>query len=268
MLLDSGSGRPVGLLWYAEQNGGWFIYDFAVQPQFQGQGYGRQALETLQAAAQAQGVPHIGLHVFGHNRRARELYRRAGFQEVSVLMRLDVPPADGEAPEEEWLDEVDERARVVGRVERQDHWNAPRPGRYVRVINAFVVNRAGQLWIPRRTRSKRSFPGCLDMSVGGHVGAGESYEAAFRRETREELNWDTDRLAWEDLGLFSPMEAPLSAFMHVYVIRSEEAPPYNPADFSGAEWLTPDELLARIAAGDPAKGDLRELAELCRGRLR
>lgn len=90
VVLD-GTGQRVGVLWYAERGGEWFIYDFSISPPFQGQGYGREALATLQALAQAQGVGRIGLHVFGHNGRARELYRRAGFEEVSVLMRLDVP---------------------------------------------------------------------------------------------------------------------------------------------------------------------------------
>ena len=176
------------------------------------------------------------------------------------------PAKDGS--EIEWLDEVDGQDQVVGRVERQDHWNAPQPGRFVRVVNAFVVNSAGQLWIPRRTLTKRVFAGCLDMSVGGHVDAGESYEQAFRRETQEELNWDLSGLDWREVAYFSPLETSLSCFMRVYVIHSDVAPPYNRDDFSGAEWLTPDELLARIDAGDPAKGDLRELVRLCAERLR
>lgn len=89
---------------------------------------------------------------------------------------------------EEWLDLVNEHDQVVGRVTRSEAW----ANKFlVRVINAFVVNTAGQLWIPRRTAHKRMFPNCLDMSVGGHVEPGESYEAAFQRETFEELNLDT-----------------------------------------------------------------------------
>ncbi|MFC6616480.1 NUDIX hydrolase [Deinococcus radiophilus] len=168
---------------------------------------------------------------------------------------------------EEWLDEVNDRDEVVGRIERQSHWGAPQSGRFVRVVNAFVVNRQGELWIPRRTLTKRAFPGCLDMSVGGHVDAGESYEAAFQREAREELNWDISGMDWQEVAYFSPLNTSLSAFMRVYVIRSDVAPPYNPADFSGAEWLTPAALLARIEAGVPAKGDLADLVRLCADRL-
>jgi len=75
---------------------------------------------------------------------------------------------------DEWLDVVDADDRVVGRVKRSMAWVEGLP---VRVANAFLVSSRGELWIPRRTRRKRMFPGCLDLSVGGHVGSGEWYEA-------------------------------------------------------------------------------------------
>jgi hypothetical protein len=51
--------------------------------------------------------------------------------------------------------------------------------------------------------------------------------------------------------------------MRVYELRADAAPTFNPADFSGAEWLTPAELLERVARGDSAKGDLAELVRRC-----
>ncbi|WP_288432495.1 NUDIX domain-containing protein, partial [uncultured Deinococcus sp.] len=113
----------------------------------------------------------------------------------------------------EWPDLVDEHDRVIGRVERDRAWRERLP---VRVVNAFLVNSRGELWIPRRTRTKKTFPDSLDLSVGGHVGAGETYEAAFRRETREELNLDVDTLPWREIAAFSPFGTGLSAFMRVY----------------------------------------------------
>lgn len=163
---------------------------------------------------------------------------------------------------EEWLDLVDEHDRVVGQVERAEAWARRLP---IRVVNAFLVNSRGKLWIPRRTLTKKTFPGCLDLSMGGHVGAGESYEAAFRREVREELNLDVDTLPWREIAAFSPFGTGLSSFMRVYEIRSDAAPAYNPADFSGAEWLRPRQVLARVAGGEASKGDLAELVRRCYG---
>ncbi|CAM3483284.1 NUDIX domain-containing protein [Deinococcus saxicola] len=162
--------------------------------------------------------------------------------------------------QEEWLDLVDEHDQVVGLTTREDAWKHQRP---VRVINAFFVNSRGELWIPRRTAAKRMFPGCLDMSVGGHVERGENDLSAFKRETREELNLDVDTLDWREITALSPFHTGLSAFMHVYEIRTDAAPDFNPADFSEAWWLTPAELLVRINAGEPARGDLAELVRRC-----
>lgn len=162
----------------------------------------------------------------------------------------------------EWLDHVNEHDEVIGQVTRDEAWARRLP---VRVVNAFLVNSRGELWIPRRTAHKRRFPGCLDLSVGGHVDSGEDYLTAFRRETREELNLNVDELPWSELRAFSPFDTPLSSFMRVYEIRSDCTPDFNPTDFTEAWWLTPRALLHRLEAGDPAKGDLEELVRRCYG---
>lgn len=163
--------------------------------------------------------------------------------------------------QQEWLDLVNEHDEVIGAVTREDAYAR---GLTFRVINAFLINRAGQLWIPRRTAHKRLFPGCLDMSVGGHVERGETYEQAFRRETQEELNLNVDDLRWGQIASFGPRDG-LSAFMHVYELRRDDPPTFNPDDFSSAQWLTPAELIRRIEQGDPAKGDLKRLVQLYYG---
>lgn len=166
---------------------------------------------------------------------------------------------------DELLDLVDDDDNVIGTQWRSDvHANNKH---HFRVINAFVVNSEGKLWVPRRTSTKRLFPNGLDMSVGGHVGAGESYLAAFRRETMEEIGVDIDTVSWRDLGPADPIRDGLNAFMHVYEIRLQEAPVYNPNDFSEYFWLTPKELLEKIASDPfPAKGDLPMLVRKFYGR--
>lgn len=48
-----------------------------------------------------------------------------------------------------------------------------------RVVNVFVINSSGKIWIPRRHSNKAHFPLAFDMSIGGHVESGETYEAAL-----------------------------------------------------------------------------------------
>lgn len=163
---------------------------------------------------------------------------------------------------DERLDLVNERDEVVSQISRADpalRW------RDVRVVNAFLRNRRGELWIPRRSPSKSLFPNALDVSVGGAVQSGETYEQAFRRETREEVGLNLDKVEWRELAAFSPYQTGMSSFMRVYEICSDVTPAYNPYDFSGGEWLTPGQVLSRIAAGEAAKGDLAELVRRCYG---
>ncbi len=128
-----------------------------------------------------------------------------------------------------------------------------------RVVNCFLVNSEGKLWIPRRTAAKRLFPSCLDVSMGGHVESGETYDFSFKRELAEELNIDADTTPWKMIGHLSSIDDNVSAFMNVYEIRTDKVPNFNPDDFTEYYWLTPEELLQRIADGDGAKGDLPKL---------
>ena len=155
---------------------------------------------------------------------------------------------------DETLDIVDLSDSIIGQKRRSEVYAAGMTN--FRVVNAFLINASGQLWLPRRSGKKRIFPLCLDMSVGGHVESGESYEAAFRRELNEELNLDLDGLCWRQLGKLAPHEDHVSAFMTVYEISSDSTPQFNRDDFIEAFWLMPEEALARIEQGEFAKDDL------------
>ncbi len=155
---------------------------------------------------------------------------------------------------DELLDIVDRNDSVIGRKQRSEVYAAGMVN--FRVVNAFLINASGQLWLPRRSAQKRIFPLGLDMSVGGHVESGESYEAAFRRELYEELNLDLDAVCWRQLGKLTPHEDHVSAFMTVYEICTDASPQFNRDDFIEAFWLMPEEALARIEDGEFAKDDL------------
>lgn len=157
-------------------------------------------------------------------------------------------------PQDELLDIVDDNDEVIGTKRRSEVYAEGLSN--FRVINAFVVNSKGEIWTPRRTAGKRIFPLCLDMSVGGHVESGESYDEAFRRETAEELNIDIDDVPYRILGHLTPEKDGVSALMNLYEISFDETPKFNPDDFSESFWLTPESLLERIKAGDKSKGDL------------
>jgi isopentenyl-diphosphate delta-isomerase len=155
---------------------------------------------------------------------------------------------------EEYLDLVDENDNIIGREKRSVvHKNNLRN---FRVINAFIINDEGKLWIPRRTADKANDPLALDMSVGGHVESGSTYEETLAKEAQEELNIDVNEIQFKEVGYFKAGEHGLKCFQKVYEIRQNDAPKFNKEDFIGYYWLSPQELVDWVAKGEPAKFDL------------
>lgn len=86
---------------------------------------------------------------------------------------------------------VDERVIIVDRHNRQVDV-APRSemrakGLRYRATAIFVVDRAGRVFVQRRTETKDIAPGMLDLCAGGVVVDGESYQECAVREAEEEL---------------------------------------------------------------------------------
>jgi len=155
---------------------------------------------------------------------------------------------------EEVLDIVSEQDQVIYQMARSEVY--AKGIHSFRVINAFLMNSKGQLWIPCRHPNKTLFPLCLDVSVGGHVSAGENYEQALLREAKEEINFAPGTYQFEALAKLMPYKHNVSAFMYLYLIRSDREPNYNKNDFIESWWLYPDELNALLKKGEPAKGDM------------
>ena len=160
---------------------------------------------------------------------------------------------------DEYLDLVNEKDEVIDRKSRSEIYAQGLSN--FRVVNAFVRNSKGELWIPRRTATKRIFPSCLDMSMGGHVESGETYEQSFAREVVEELDIDINNTPWKLLGHLTPKDG-VAAFMNVYEIQAEEVPKFNPNDYTEYSWTTPKELMTKIEAGEKVKGDLPKLIQI------
>src|SRR5947208_1461636 len=84
---------------------------------------------------------------------------------------------------EELLNVYDAEGRVVGAQPRRA---AKASGLAVGAVNVLVVNGRGQVLLQRRPADKEN-GGRWDKSVGGHVSAGEDFDATAVREAGEEL---------------------------------------------------------------------------------
>jgi len=92
-VIDTESSTAVGILWWGIQKQGskdlpW-IYDIAIEEKFQGQGYGKATMMAAEVDVKKHGHRQLGLHVFGHNTKARMLYETLNFKTTNVVMRKD-----------------------------------------------------------------------------------------------------------------------------------------------------------------------------------
>lgn len=168
--------------------------------------------------------------------------------------------------DDELLDLVDLNDRVIGTIMRSQT-SKPFKG-YIRAAELFIVNDHGKLWVPRRSLNKKIAPGGLDYSAAGHVASGETYESTLYREVAEEINMNIDKDRLKLLHKFAPSLGLPPYFRAVYLYYSNETPNYNKDDFSDYAWLTPQALLTKLKAGEPAKQSLLETLEyICKNEV-
>ena len=153
-------------------------------------------------------------------------------------------------PSEEWFDIVDEHDRVVGAAPRSEvHARSLRH----RAVHVLVFNRAGDVFLQKRSMHKDTAPGAWDSSASGHVNRGEEYDDCAFRELREEI------------GLTAPagtlrrwMRLPAcreNGQEFVWVYRTESDGPFtlDPAEIERGDWFVPA-AITRLVSDRP--GDL------------
>lgn len=94
LVVEAGSDQAVGAIWWGVQNHGsrrvaW-VYSVDIDAVHRGKGYGRASMEAAEAEVRANGFDRFGLHVFGYNKVARNLYQSLGFDETNVVMYKDL----------------------------------------------------------------------------------------------------------------------------------------------------------------------------------
>ena len=147
----------------------------------------------------------------------------------------------------ELLDHVDADDRVIGTVARSQ---AHREGLWHRAVHVVVWNRRGDILLQKRAASKASFPGFWDTSVGGHVGAGEGYEATALRECGEELGIEIGSSDLSRIGkhLFDEMDTDVE-WVESYALLHEGPFHPDPGEVDKVDWFTAEAVDALILAG-------------------
>jgi len=86
-IVEADTGTKAGLLWVNVEGSRAFIYDFVINETLRGKGYGKQTLMAMDEKLKSMNVESVGLHVFGDNVVAQELYKKMGFQITGIHMK-------------------------------------------------------------------------------------------------------------------------------------------------------------------------------------
>ncbi len=151
------------------------------------------------------------------------------------------PETDGEL-----LPVVDAGDQVIGlESRRQIHLR----GLLHRAVHVVLTNSHGKLVLQKRSERKDNLPGWWDVSVGGHVGPGETYLAAAIRETGEEMGLANTQPRW--IGQLAPGAETGWEFIHVFALETDAPVRPDPSEISDIQWLTPGEYLHLSAHQGP-----------------
>ena len=101
---------------------------------------------------------------------------------------------------DELVDILNEDGSQTGRKEMKSV--AHKNGLFHPTIHVWLYTRNGYLLIQKRGKNKKSFPLLWDVSVAGHIGAGEDIVQSALREIEEEIGLVLQPQALKKIGVF------------------------------------------------------------------
>lgn len=123
---------------------------------------------------------------------------------------------------DELIDRLDDKGKYVGTIMKSE---AHKIGAWHRSIHIYLINREGELVIQQRSPDKALFPNMWDISVGGHVSAGEKTILSAQRELSEELGIDAKQNEFEYLFTFKEIfhqdDFLSKEFVDVYLLEKD-----------------------------------------------
>lgn len=145
----------------------------------------------------------------------------------------------------EYFEIVDDGDRVIGTAPRSRCHRDP--SLVHRVAHVIVVNGKGELLLQKRSPKKDIQPGKWDTSVGGHLNMGEDYDAAARREMKEELGIEEERIDF--LYAYPLRNAIESENVRTYLCRYDGQIIFDPDEITEVRFWPEEEIERDLGMG-------------------
>ncbi|HEX8145179.1 MAG TPA: isopentenyl-diphosphate Delta-isomerase [Pyrinomonadaceae bacterium] len=140
---------------------------------------------------------------------------------------------------------VNEQDEEIGSGEKlQVH----REGRLHRAFSIFIFDSAGRLLLQKRATEKYHSGGLWSNTCCGHPRPGETTETAAHRRLREEMNFDCELSVCSSFIYRAELDGDLTEweYDHILTGRYDSAPDPNRSEVEEWQWVSMDELRARI----------------------
>ena len=156
----------------------------------------------------------------------------------------------------EYFDVLDEFGNKTGQV--KPRVDVHRDGDWHREVHIWIVNDKNEVLLQKRAPNKDHCPNMWDISVGGHIGAGDESIASAIRETKEEIGVDITADQLQFLGTlrgtnsFGPVIN--NKFDDVYLMRLNidiDKIVFLENEISEVCWMPVSELKDMVARRDP-----------------
>ena len=146
---------------------------------------------------------------------------------------------------EEWLPWVNEQGEVIGKLSRREAHGGS--FKLHPVVHLHLFDKAGRLYLQKRSEHKDVQPGKWDTAVGGHVDYGETIEVALARESFEELGLKVDVPVFiERYAFTSEVECEL---VHVYKMAYAGAINPSATEISEGRFWDIEEIEYKLDSG-------------------
>jgi isopentenyldiphosphate isomerase len=147
-------------------------------------------------------------------------------------------------PLDEMLDIVDDDDRVLSRAPRS---RVLRDYHIHRAVMFFVFDDEERVLVNQRSEAKELYPSFWSIAFGGHVLAGESYDAAARREIKEETGLAAPpRL----ITSFQKRTSDERENVKVYAVTADELPSLFPEEIAQGQFMTLAEVNEMLSRAD------------------
>lgn len=137
---------------------------------------------------------------------------------------------------DEMLDIVDDQDRVISRAPRS---RVLRDYHIHRIVVCFVFDAEDRVLVHQRAEGASGDRGMWTIVVGGHVLAGESYDAAVRRELHEETGLTVPARA---VASFQSRTADARQNVKVYAVTADQEPVLSPAAVAQSQFMSIAEI--------------------------